>query len=136
MNSTTGTVCTTFRAAVAVTVNNFVTACFQSFFSLMTNPTITIGQSTAQSSDSGRAAAAAVAANCVADFVSSFPSNSFVRVVQTIDECVHNFRMAAAVVITQLIQCIPTVLCIAIRHGSVDQLGNFACIFIAAFAAG
>lgn len=136
VNGTTGTVCTTVCAAVAVPVNNFVATSFQSFFSLATNSTVAVGQSTAQGSDSGRAAAAVVAANCVTDFVSSFPSNSFVGVIQTVDECVHNFRMAAAVVVTQFIQCIPTVLCIAIRHGSVDQLGNFACIFIAAFATG
>ena len=136
MDGTAGTIRTTFCAAVAVSVDNFVTACFQSFFSLMTNPTIAVGQSTAQGSDSRWAAAAAVAANCVTDFVGSFPSNSFVRVIQTIDECVHDFGMAAAVVVTQLIQRVPTVLCVAIRHGSVDQLGNFACIVIAAFATG
>jgi hypothetical protein len=38
--------------------------------------------------------------NLVTNFVSSFPANSFVRVIQTVDESVHDFRMAAAVEFT------------------------------------
>jgi len=136
VNGTAGTVCTSVRAAVAVSVDNFVTAGFQSFFSLVTNTAVAVSQSTGQSSHSRRAAAAAVAANCVTDFVSCFPTNTFVSVIQTVDEGVHDFRMAGTVVVAQLVQSIPTVLCIAIRHGSVDQLCDFACVFIAAFATG
>ncbi len=136
MNCTAGTIRTSVCAAVTVSVHNFVATGFQSFFSLMTDPTVTVSQSTGQGSHGGRAAAAAVAANCIADFVSSFPTNSFVSVVQTVDEGVHDFRMAGTVVVAQLVQSIPTVLCIAIRHGSVDQLCDFACVFITAFATG
>jgi hypothetical protein len=37
--------------------------------------------------------------NLVTDFVCSFPANSFVTVIQTVDESVHDFRVAAAVVV-------------------------------------
>jgi len=104
-------------AAAAAAVNDFVATCFQSFFSLSANTTVTISQSTGQSGYNAWAAAALVLADLVTNLVSSFLTNSFVSVVQTVDESVHDFWMAAAVVLaSELVESSTTVLCVAVCH--------------------
>jgi len=104
-------------AAATAAVNDFVATCFQSFFSLSANTTVTVSQSTGQSSYNAWAAAALVLADLVTNLVSSFLTNSFVSVVKTVDESVHNFWMAAAVVLaSELVESSTAILSVAVCH--------------------
>jgi len=133
---TAGAVNTAFRATITVTVDNLVATGFQSFFSLTTYTTVAVSQCTGQSRHDSRAAAAAVAAGCVTQFVSRFTANAFIRVIQTIHEGVDDLRVARAIVIAQFVQSIATLRGVAVGHRGVDQLGDLTRIFgRAAFAA-
>ena len=118
-----------------LTINDFVATEFQCFFCLMTNRTVTISQSSGQ----GRhnfitTAAATVLADLVANFICCFCSNSFVCVIQSINECVHDFRIAdTTVIVTQFVDGITSLLGITSCLRLVDQLSKFGCIDIAAF---
>ena len=91
---TTGTIGTAFCAAVAVAVDDLVATGFESFFSLTTYATITVSQSTGQSGHNCRAAAAAVAAGCITQFVCGFLTHTLVSIVQTVHKRVDDLRMA------------------------------------------
>ena len=112
----------TFRATVSTTgglaaVDHFVATGFQCFFRFVTDTAIAVSQCMCQCFDNFVShAAAAVAANLIADFISRFVTNSLIAIVQSVDECTHDLWIAAAVVtITQTIDCSGTVLCVARR---------------------
>ena len=91
---------------VAAAVNNFVSAGFESFFDLATNASIAVSQSTRQSGRCLRSSSSIGCGETGRQFHRLLPANSFVRVIQTVDEGVHDFRMAAAVVcVAQFVQC-------------------------------
>jgi len=74
----------TFLTRIAATIHNFITARFQSFFSLSPHTSITIRQGGCQCRDDFFAAAA-VFAKLIADFIGCFFSDIFIGVVQAID---------------------------------------------------
>lgn len=108
---------TTIAASRAASIYYFISAEFQSFFSLSAYASITVSQSTGQCRHDTWTAAAVVLTNLVTNFISSFRTNSFIRVIQSIDESVHNFRVAAAVVaISELVNRCTTLFRIAGCH--------------------
>lgn len=70
----------------AAWINNVVSTQAESLFSLTANTTVTVSQSDGQRFDSALRAAALVLAELVADLVSGGPTDSFIRVIQAVDE--------------------------------------------------
>ena len=97
IRTTLGT--TASPASGLAVVNDFVTAGFQGFFGFVANAPVAVSQSHGQSFDDFVShAAAAVLANLVADFVSSFVTNPLIAIVQSVGEGGHDLGVAAAVV--------------------------------------
>jgi hypothetical protein len=101
-------------------------------FSLTSHATIAVTQRTGQGgNDFG--AAAAVLTDLIADFISSNSSDSFICIVQTIDEGRHDFWIADAIIaVAKLTESMTSLTSIAGRLRGVDQLGDAAGISIAA----
>lgn len=119
-------------AAVAATIDDVISAQAQSLFGLTSHTTIAIAQRTGQGRDDF-GAAAAVLTNLITDLVGSHPANSFISIVQTIDEGRHDFRIADAIIaIAEFPQGSTSLTGIAGRLRLVDQASNFTRIGIAA----
>ena len=114
----------------AAAVDNIITTALQCFFGLTADVPVTVGQSASESANHGSPAAATIVENLIADFVGRFGSHTFVAVVQSIDEGVHDFGVTDAVVsITQFMDRVATVSGIAFRHRSFDESGNLTTVF-------
>ena len=99
---------------------------------MASDATIAVAKSTGQGGDDF-GAAAAILANLIANLISRCTTNSFIGIIQTIDEGGHDLGIADAVIPTAELAERGTALTgIASRLRRVDQLGNIARICIAA----
>ena len=118
-------------AAVAVSIDNIVSAQAKSLFGLTSDTTIAVTQSTGQGGHDFWAAAA-VLANLIANLISSSLANSFISVVQTVDEGRHDFWVADAIIaVAEFAKSSGSLLRIAGRLRRIDQLGDIAGIRVA-----
>ena len=127
-----GAVASRRATIVAATLDHFVTAQAESLFGLANHTPIAITQGTSQSGNHFWAAAA-VLANLIADFIGGFTSDSFIGVIQGVDERGHDFRVADAVIpVAELADRSTTLTSVASGLRGVDQLSDLAGIGIAA----
>lgn len=103
---------------------------------MTTNATVAVGQSSRQRGDDFARAAARILAELIADLIGRFFANSFVAVIQTIDERAHDLRVADAVeLVAQLIESTTAILGIASGLRLVDQMSDLAGVIFAASVA-
>jgi hypothetical protein len=101
-------------------------------FGLTSYTAIAVTESTCQGGDDF-GAAAAVSTNLITNLVRGGTTNSFIGIVQTIDEGRHDFWIADAVIsIAKLTESSTSLTSIASRLRGIDQLGDVARIGIAA----
>ena len=127
-----GAVASRRATVVAATLDHFVAAQAESLLGLTNHTSVAITQRTGQGgNDFG--AAAAVLANLIADFIGGFTSDSFIGVIQGVDERGHDFRVADAVIpVAELADRSTTLTSVASGLRGVDQLSDLAGIGIAA----
>ena len=127
-----GAVASRRATLVAATLDHFVAAQAESLLGLTNHTSVAITQRTGQGgNDFG--AAAAVLANLIADFIGGFTSDSFIGVIQGVDERGHDFRVADAVIpVAELADRSTTLTSVASGLRGVDQLSDLAGIGIAA----
>jgi len=92
---------------LAASLDDIVTADFQSTRCLADNTAITVTQSGRQCGGQFRATAAAVPAQDVTDFIGGFLANPLIRVVQRVDQGHHNLRITLTVVVTEIVHRTP-----------------------------
>lgn len=104
--------------AIAAAVHNFVSAQFERFFGLANDRLVAIAKSTGQRRNHfrSRAAAAAVLAELITDFVRSLSTDAFIAIVQRVDERGHDFWIADAIkLITEAMDRPTTIFSLAAR---------------------
>ena len=120
-------------AFVTAAIDNFVATSTQTLFRLTTNTLVTVTQGSRQRGHDFARAAARILAELVAKFVGRFFANSFVAVIQTVDERGHDLWIADAVeLVAQLVESFPAIFRIASGLRLVDQLRDLAGVIFAA----
>ncbi len=118
---------------VAAALDHFVATQAESLLGLTNHTSVAITQRTGQGGDDF-GAAAAILANLIANLICCGTTNSFISIVQAIDESRHDLWIADAVIsVTELAERGTSLAGIAGRLRSVDQLGDITRIRVAAF---
>src|SRR6056297_3663031 len=118
---------------MATAVDDPISTPLQRLFCLTSNTTVTICQSLLQSANGGRPQNAAINSYLVSNFIGRFRTHTFVAVIQCVDEGVHDFRVAYAIVaISQTMNRIAPFRGITGCHAFVDQTGDFTALLLIA----
>lgn len=130
--SASGSAASRVAAGVAAAIDDVISAQAKSLFGLTSYTTIAVGQRTGQSGND-LWAAAAVLTDLITNLIGSGTTNSFISIIQAIDEGRHDFWIADAVIsVTELTESSTSLTSIASRLRLVDQASDIARIRIAA----
>ena len=119
-------------AAVAAAIDDVVSAGSESLRSLTSHTTIAVGKSTCQGGND-LWAAATIFTNLITNLIRGSSANSFISIIQSIDEGRHDFWIADAVISSaKLTESSTSLTSIASRLRLVDQASNITRIGVAA----
>jgi hypothetical protein len=100
---------------LAAAIDDVVTALTQSLLRVPTNSAIAVRQRTGQGRRDFAVAAAGVLLERVTEFLGRLASDVLVGVVQTVDHRAQDFRIALAIIRTQLVDRVSALLAVAGR---------------------